>query len=369
LEENDRTKLPAASEGDTATDIELTEEERQVIELLRTPKLSIKYLDEPTRQRIRTVMQELHHKRGVSLTDVAKLIGNKTSGYTSWLTRQLGVQPREFEEARLAGIHRKVRKYERRPFDGTDPDKAYLLGLRHGDLSVSRPFGDAIRVSTSTTHPAMVKLFTALFSSYGHVYLHPRYKKDTKTYEWNLSTILDSSFEFLLGERDRRREWIASKDSRILSYLAGLVDAEGHIGVYSNKRTTAITVTIYNTDTGLLRFVHKCLTQLGYKPLALYLDKRKDTESGKYHIKRKQDYWRVVVAIFENSQSLLRRLPLRHREKVERKELALSIAKGERWEDVRSRVRHLQDSLRSERLQYTKQAELEFRLTHSEREI
>src|SRR5712692_747596 len=189
---------PTASQGGQTVDIELTREEKQVIELLRTHKLSIKHLDEERRQMIRQFIQHLHHERGISLMDIAKLIGNKTSGYVSWLFKQLGIQPRDFEEARLAGIHKKVRKYERKPFDGTDEDKAYLLGLRHGDLSASRPFGDATRVSTSTTHPAMAKLFTELFSPYGHVYQHPRYKKDTSSYEWNLQTILDGSFDFLL---------------------------------------------------------------------------------------------------------------------------------------------------------------------------
>ena len=138
---------PAASQGGQTVDIELTREERQVIELLRTHKLSIKHLDEERRQMIRQFIEHLHHEKGISLTDMAKLVGNKTSGYMSWLARQLGIQPRDFEEARLAGIHKKVRKYERKPFDGTDEEKAYLLGLRHGDLSVFNPFGDAIRVS------------------------------------------------------------------------------------------------------------------------------------------------------------------------------------------------------------------------------
>jgi hypothetical protein len=71
-----------------------------------------------------------------SRSATSKLIGNKTSGYTSWLTRPLGIQPRGFEEARLKGIKEKVRKYERRPFSGTDEDKAYLFGMRHGDLSI-----------------------------------------------------------------------------------------------------------------------------------------------------------------------------------------------------------------------------------------
>jgi hypothetical protein len=200
-------------------------------------------MDEPTRQRIRSVIQHMHHKRGISLGDIAKLIGNKTSGYTSWLARQLGIRPRSFHEAQRIGIH-KLRKYERKPFDGTDEDKAYMLGLRHGDLSASVPFGDVTRVSTSTTHPALSELFEQLFCPYGHVYKYPRRQKDTNTYEWNLQTILDRSFGFLLESRDKCREWVMRKDGTMLAYLAGLIDAEGNIRIYPNPRTIGIIVSI-----------------------------------------------------------------------------------------------------------------------------
>ncbi len=149
-------------------------------------------------------MEYLHWVREVSMTDIAELIGSKTSGYVSWLFKKIEVKARDFEEGRLKGIA-DARKHKRNPFDGTDEDKAYLLGISHGDFHVSRPFGDAVRVSTSSTHPAMVELFRNLFEKYGHVYQHSRFKKDTHTYEWNLSTILDVSFSFLLEPRTECR--------------------------------------------------------------------------------------------------------------------------------------------------------------------
>lgn len=326
----------------SGTDLALTEEEKEVVELLSPPKPKWWLLEEAGKQKIRNFLQHLHLERGISLTDLGKLVG-KSSGYMSYMARKLGIKPRDFEEARLKGIHEKVRKYERKPFDGTDEDKAYLLGLRHGDLSAYVPFGDVTRVSTSTTHPALADLFTNLFSPYGHVYKHPRYKKDTKSYEWNFQAILDESFGFLLDTRDKWREWIASKDSRMLSYLAGLVDAEGNVGIYPNSRTTAITVAIHNTDQDLVGFVHRCLTQLGYNPLAPYLAKRAGFISPGFHIAMKKDYYRVLIATFEYSQALLRNLPLRHREKTDRKELALSIPKGQPWKDIKDKVWTLAD--------------------------
>jgi hypothetical protein len=204
------------------------------------------------------------------LTGIAELIGSKTSGYVSWLFKKIGGKAREFEVARLKGII-EGRKHKRKPFDGTDEDKAYLLGVAHGDFHVSRPFGDAVRVSTSTTHPAMVELFERLFGQYGHVYPHPRYKKDTGTYSWNIQVILDKSFDFLLYGREDCREWVASRHSTMLAYLAGLIDAEGYIRPHANPRTIGLIVSIWNTDTRLLEFAYRCLMQLGYRPLEPYL--------------------------------------------------------------------------------------------------
>jgi hypothetical protein len=78
-----------------------------LLTLMRTKGLSIKDLDEDRKDELRRFLDYLHNTKGLSLNDIAKLIGNKTSGYTSWLCKQLGVDPRPFEEARLKGIREK----------------------------------------------------------------------------------------------------------------------------------------------------------------------------------------------------------------------------------------------------------------------
>jgi intein-encoded DNA endonuclease-like protein len=337
--------------------VTLDSHQDDLLVLLRKKGLSIKRLDEGKKGELRAFLDYLHNNRGMSLTDVAKLIGNKTSGYTSWLCAQLGVQTRPFEEARLKGIHEKRRKYERRPFDGTDEDKAYLLGLRHGDLSVSKPWKSVVRVSTSTTHPAMADLFRSLFEPYGHVYQHPRYKKDTQTYEWNLSTVVDESFNFLLREREDVWKWVASKESTTLAYFAGILDAEGSIGIYSNGRGTALQLLVYNTHLRLLEFIKASLSILGYNPVGPYLDKKSGTSTSKYRIERRKDYWKLALARFEQVQDLLHRLPIRHTEKTRRKEIALAIKSGERWEEVCPRIHKLRDQIRTERDKFVIHAE------------
>jgi hypothetical protein len=329
--------------------VALEKSQEELLALLRTKGLSIKELDDGRKEELRQFLDHLHNGRGMSLTDIAKLIGNKTSGYTSWLCRQLEVKARPFEEARLKGIREKRRKYERKPFDGTDEDKAYLLGLRHGDLSVSRPFRGALRVSTSTTHPAMARLFRVLFEPYGHVYEDPRFKKDTKTFEWNLYVVTDDSFRFLLSPFSEVEDWILSKASLTEAYLAGLLDAEGSVGIYPAKFRTSLNVVYYNTNLNLLWFVHRAIKSLRFRPLEPYLDKEKGFRSPGYHIEMKKDYYRVMLARFGECQEFLRGLPIRHEEKCEKKSLALDLVLGQLWKESGPKVDSIRSSIRTAR--------------------
>jgi len=351
---------PAEEEGQADEPPKLTAEEKAVVELLQHKNLSIRYLDPETKGRVKAAMESLHWTQELSLNDIAELMGNKTSGYSSYLFKELGIKARPFEEARLKGVVNHLRMYDRRPFAGTDADKAYILGLKHGDLSAYVPFGNVTRVSTSTTHPALAELFTELFSPHGHVYKLARYKKDTGTFEWNFQAILDDSFAFLLEPREKCRDWVRKQDETMLAYLAGLVDAEGHIRMYPNPRTVGIIVSVWNTDFDLVRFASDCLKRLGYRPMEPYLDKRAGGKSSGFHIERKKDYWRLQLGRFDEAQSLLQRLPLRHREKVERKRLALSVSKGEDYEVIGSKVSSFARSIKEEARQFTRLAELKF---------
>ena len=343
--------------------------QEELLALLRTKGLSIKELDDARREQLREFLDYLHNAKGVSLNDVAKLIGNKTSGYTSWVCRELGVKPRAFEEARLKGIREKRRKYERKPFDGTDEDRAYLLGLRHGDLSVSKPWREVVRVSTSTTHPAMAELFRKLFEPCGHVYQAARFKKDTRTYEWNLTAIVDNSFDFLFEPRETSWSWVSTSKPTLLAYLAGILDAEGSIGVYDNGSSPALQVLFYNTHRELLEFINASLEKLGYNPLGPYLDKRQGTVTSKYKIVRRKDYWKIALAKFGQVQDLLPRLPIRHQEKTLRRDLALSLELGQPWGTVKPRLDQLRSTIRANRDAFVEEARKSYAQHHDGLEI
>ncbi|MDA4128033.1 MAG: hypothetical protein OK422_00980 [Thaumarchaeota archaeon] len=336
---------------------DLSEDERAVVELLRTRGLSIKNMDEEQKEVIRKFINRLHHEKGVSLSDIAKIIGNKTSGYTSWLTRQLGITPRPFEEARLKAIKEKRRKYPRTPFDGTVEDRAYFLGLTHGDLTAYHQWRGSITVGMSTTHPALAALFTKLFSPYGHVYAHPRFKKDTQSYEWNFHTILDESFNFLKEGPEACRDWVFRTESTLLGYPAGFLDADGSVSIYSSKGRTTLMLAYFNTDLLLLETAKRGLGLLGYQIRGPTLSKRKGTKTKRYGIERKKDYWMIGIQSFARCQELLRRLPLRHAEKVSKKELAMAPSSRDSWSWVGPKMEEIRQKIKKDRDMYVAEAE------------
>jgi hypothetical protein len=285
------------------------------------------------------------------------MIGNKTSGYTSWLCKQLGVPARPFEEARLKGIKEKRRKYERKPFDGTDEDKAYLLGLTHGDLTVSEPWNSVVRISTSTTHPAMVDLFRKLFEPYGHVYQFPRYKKDTQTYEWNIQVILDDSFSFLLQEFEEVKEWIQESEGRVLSYFSGFLDAEGTVLVTRSTRgKIVIFLDYYNEYRPILEWIERKATEFGLG-VSLRVNKPIGRGTTGFRLKHNNDYWQLSIFSTHGIYGFLRRLTPRHPEKIERKELALSAEGKTDYKEVEVEIVSLRRRIKAEVAAFVKLAE------------
>jgi uncharacterized coiled-coil DUF342 family protein len=77
------------------------EEREELLILLRKKNLRISRLTEQTKQRLKVLVEKLHRDEMLSLNDISSLIGNKTSGYVSWLMKKLGIKAIGFEESRL----------------------------------------------------------------------------------------------------------------------------------------------------------------------------------------------------------------------------------------------------------------------------
>ena len=132
------------------------------------------------------------------------------------------------------------------------------------------------------------------------------------------------------------------------------------MGIWSNKVGTALQIQFYNTRLELLVFIRGALERLGYNPLGPYLDKEKGTTTSKYGIPRRKDYWRIALAIFDQVQDLLRRLPIRHGEKTQRRDIALSVELGQLWATVEPSVVKLWLGIREGRDKFVAEAEREY---------
>jgi hypothetical protein len=244
-----------------------------------------------------------------------------------------------------------------KPFDGTDEDKAYLLGLRHGDLSVSRPWEGVVRVSTSTTHPAMAQLFRSLFEPYGHVYQIPRYKKDTKTYEWNVDVILDDTFSFLLKGFEEVKDWIRESETRVIAYLSGFLDAEGSILVTRNVRGgIVIFVDYFNEYRPILEWIADRAHGMGLGT-SIRLNKPIGKGTTGFLLNHNSEYWQMSIYSAKGIQGLIRKLRVRHPEKIARREIALSVTERMSYQDIANVVISLRAKIKADVAQFVELAE------------
>jgi len=356
--------VPTGKRGAT---IALSGEERAVLELLRIRKLSVSNFDPETKGRVHAVMENLNLVRKVSLSNIARLIGNKTSGYVSYLFGELGIEPRPFEESRLKEITENLRKYERKPFDGTDEDKAYLLGLKHGDLYAYRPWTGAVRVSLGTTHPAMCELFQQLFGPYGHVYRFPRYKQDQNSYEWNLDVILDESFSFLIQDFDQSLPWVMETEARIFAYLSGLLDADGSITVTKDGADkVALFVDYYNSNRVMLEWIRSEFKAFGFY-CSLRLKFKEGHVTKKWNIVHRSDHWQLSSYGMDRVQGLIGRLKLRNSEKTRRHRIALSVRKGQEYSSIEGQLNELNREIDTAVRESLREAERLYNETHKGR--
>jgi hypothetical protein len=285
------------------------------------------------------------YQAGESLKQIA---GEEVDHVTVFLhLHKRGLQLRDKVEAQIKA----VTKHKRTPFTGNMKEIAYLVGLTVGDLYVQR-HGRAIRVRIATTHPRMASLFRDLFSQNGPVYEYP--KESPISYEWSLDCDLDESFEFLL-DRDRYIEMAFQDNGLFLAFLAGFFDAEGSLYYHKKRKHGAFEMSLANMNETLLRRIVAKLSELEYVP-ALERTKQNQEKALRRGIKNSSEWiWCVRIWRYEDVVRLLRAIPIRHPEKVEKRGIALGLEYRSKTED-RERTVAEWDSLRKrikkERMDY-----------------
>lgn len=276
-------------------------------------------------------LEELYWRRRLSLKQIGVIFGKDSSSVLQ-LLKQYKIRTRDLSEA--------MTKYPKRPSSGNLEAKSYLLGPRAGDLYAAR-HGKSIRVTVSTTHPAMIELIRNVFERYGRVVVAPKFLQKWNQFEWEVYNYLHPSFGFLL-------ERPAIVVGRFLSFLAGFFDAKGaiSIGKQHRSRTTRVSLEVCSGDHDLLCSILTQLRRLGYHPCLPEKPARRKGEIkgyGPYNA----DFWRLSINRKEEVLKLLSSLPIRHKEKTMKRELAIECHPSS-WNDIAHRVRALRLSVKAE---------------------
>lgn len=210
-------------------------------------------------------------------------------------------------QARPAGGS--IFEYPKKDFDGDLCDKAYLIGLRLGDLHVE--LGNwAIRVRCTSTHQEQIDLVRELFEPYGGIWISkPKARRGV-----GITAHLNRSFDFLLPHTDEIEPWILQQDDLFAAFWAGYVDAEGSFGVTGNRAYFKVD----SGDRGILCQAWSKLATLGLVFPDPKLIRPAGTWIHQFHLSSRRDLWRLTT---ESKTTLLKLcdlvLPyLRHRRRI-----------------------------------------------------
>jgi hypothetical protein len=216
------------------------------------------------------------------------------------IARQLGCSPVTIHkrlkacgfQARPSGGS--VFEYPKKDFDGNPDEKAYLIGLRLGDLHVEK--GNwAIRIRCTSTHQEQINLIHDLFAAYGGVWIsEPRARRGR-----GITVHLNRSFDFLLPNDDAISEWIFSDDNLFAAFWAGYVDAEGSF-IVSRGRA------YFKVDSGDKGILYQAWTRLGEMGIVFpepKLIRPAGTWIKQFQLASHRDLWRLAT---ERKETLMR---------------------------------------------------------------
>lgn len=258
-------------------------------------------------------LHELYHESVMSVHAIANLYCKPYSSMIYWMYKH-GIEMREREDAaRIV-----VRRYPIRPWSSSLEDKAYVFGLGQGDLNVERKH-KSIAVSTSTSVLWMVEVVSDAFMKYARPSLRPTiYKLNGKVIGgWRIRFFLDESFGFLLDKYNESiPRWITGSTALTFAFLAGLFDAEGHVGIYTSKGSKGgpvVQLTFTNANARLVNWLYRALKSRGF-PVSL----RSQEASGSL-------WYTVTLQQLEYVQKLLKMMPFRHPKKKAVARLLLSM--------------------------------------------
>lgn len=228
-------------------------------------------------------------------------------------------------------------KYHKSPFSGNLIEKAYMLGLRAGDISATKACKQ-ITINTATTHLAQLHMFKCTFEKYSKVNLYKVSIKIDGRKAWNIYCRLDSSFKFLLKKPDKIPNWVLENERYFYSFLAGYSDCEACWYLHKQKESKNLKsrFQITSGDVIILSQINSKLLELGLRPRFRLADKKgRENSFGKYN----KDMYCLNVNFQEDIQKLatiLLSFSL-HQEKIWKMKFILENT-NKSWEGVKDEI-------------------------------
>ncbi len=206
-------------------------------------------------------------------------------------------------------------KYARADFSGVAAEKAYLIGVRIGDLHVAMEGSRTVVVKCTSTRAEQIELFRALFEPYGHVYTDEAGLAGRKRQSIGMEVRLNMTFDFLLPKQDAVPAWILEEDEAFFAFLAGYIDAEGYFHTYvkRNQPKPLACLEIRSYDSVLLTQLGEGLNARGIRCAPARLRVLAGYTNG-YGVRSNRDLWGLGVHRKQSLQLLATRIDryLRH---------------------------------------------------------
>lgn len=218
-------------------------------------------------------------------------------------------------------------KHPKTPFSEDLPEKAYMLGLRSGDVH-AKQMRNIVRVQSTTTHPAFIEMMKNVFGKYSCIGIYKFFNKGFNYWQWFVYSDLNSSFDFILEKPQEIPDWILNNEEYFYAFLAAYMDCDGTwVILKSHENSVRFVFRIATMDKYILRDLKDKLNELGLKS-HLYLSQRagtKNKEGKKYN----KDFYSLIIYRKSDVINLAKiLLPLsKHDEKV----LKINLIMNNHW--------------------------------------
>lgn len=247
-------------------------------------------------------LEYLYTKRRLSSRKIAKIYNCAYSTIDSKI-KKLGLSIRTLSNSHIVT--------KRKNFNGSNEEKAYLVGFKIGDLRARRMYknSETILVDCGSTKPNQIKLIKRLFKKYGRVWV----SKPKTNNKVQIECSLNNSFTFLLKKYKKFPSWILTKNIYELSAIAGFIDAEGSFFISKNDQSF---FSVGNYKKAILDQINNYLIKRNYKTrLCLGVKKGYTGKDGYPH---SSDYWILTITRKEDLKSFAElMLPyLKHQDRI-----------------------------------------------------